>query len=90
MNEQPKFCRTDGRPLSEAHHLSLNPRGKFVFRATIDQGAKFSGKRISVPLRTNDPALAARLRDVAAETLARAGLLTRDIVLSDEPDILEM
>lgn len=90
MNEldHPLFFRPDGRPLPPMHHLDTH-RGAFRIRATIDQGAKFTGKRICVPLRTRDPHLAEKMRDMMLEGWARAGVLCRDIVLSDDEVGLE-
>lgn len=92
MNPEPSpsiFTRPDGRELDPRHHLDTH-RGKYRLRITIDQGGKFVGLRICQPLRTSDPDLAGLLRDVAVEALARAGCLTRDIVLTAEPEAGEV
>jgi hypothetical protein len=83
----PTHRRPDGRPLPELHHLTRNPRGNFMIRATIDQG-KFSGKRISVQLPTADIAIATLARDAAITALKKAGVLCRDVDLTDEGDIM--
>ena len=83
--QKPLFTRPDGRPLPKGHHLDRH-RGKFRVKATIDQGDKFSGKRICIPLRTEDPERAEYGRDVAIYVLSLVGFLCREIVVNDEPE----
>lgn len=81
MSEHPTFLRPDGRPLPPGHHLSRNPRGNFVVKLTIDAGSKFSGKRLTIQLRTADPATAMMKRDSILEAYKLAGILCRDVVI---------
>ena len=83
MTDSPLFRRPDGRSLSEDHHLFRNSRGKFVIRATVDRGARFTGQRITVQTGTHDINVARRIRDAVVMGWIKAGCLTRDIVLSD-------
>ena len=83
MNEPLAFRRPDGRPLPPGHHLSLNPRGKFVLKLTADAGSRFTGKRLTIQLRTCDPAEAMMKRDFAFEVFKAAGILCRDVVIDE-------
>lgn len=83
MSESPAFLRPDGRPLAPGHHLSLNPRGKFVLKLTADAGPKVNGKRLTIQLRTSDPAVAMMKRDFAFEILKATGVLCRDVVIEE-------
>jgi hypothetical protein len=77
-----QFHRPDGRPLPPTHHLSLNPRGKFVLRLTIEAGSKIEvGKRVTLQLRTADAAEAMSKRDAVVEAYKLAGILCRDVVV---------
>lgn len=81
MSEHPTFQRPDGRPLPSGHHLSKNPRGKWVLKLTIDAGEKFSGRRITIQLRTSDSTVAMMKRDSVLEAYKLAGILCRDVVI---------
>ena len=86
MNENaPTFTRPDGRPLPEMSHLAINSRRKFMFRATLDKGEKFVGKRITIQLRTDNPTIAKMKRDTLLEGYQAAGILCRNVaILEDE------
>lgn len=84
IGTQLHFVRPDGTPLADGHHLSLGPRGKFVFRATVDRGPKLVGERIAIPLRTDDPRIAAKIRDGILEALQRSGVLCREVMIPRE------
>ncbi len=80
--ESPIFSRPDGKPLPPTHHLSLNPRGKFVLRLTIEAGSKIEvGKRVILQLRTANAAEAMSKRDAVVEAYKVAGILCRDVVI---------
>ncbi len=84
----PTFHRPDGRPLPPNHHLSRNPRGKFVLKLTFQAGRNIEvGKRITLQLRTTDAAEAMGKRDAVVEAYKVAGILCRDVVIVDEDEV---
>ncbi len=81
MSESITFLRSDGIPLPDDHHLSLNPRKKYVLQVTISTDTKLSGKRITIQLRTSDKSAAMSKRDTILEAYKRAGIICRDMIL---------
>ena len=60
------------------HHLKKSEGHPYQLRVTIDQGPKFVGKRITIPLSTRDYKEALRLRDHLLHALKSADFLTKD------------
>lgn len=81
--DAPIFRRPDGRELEPWHHLSMNPRRKYVLRLTVDMGPKVVGKRIVQQLRTGDPTVALEKRDAVIEFAKLAGMICRDVEIID-------
>jgi hypothetical protein len=93
MNEEstpPLFRSPAGRALSPKSHISKNRHGKFVMKLTIPdpENPAFVGKRVTLQLRTRNPALAREKRDAVLEFAALAKLPTRNISLTfDEQEV---
>ena len=62
-------------------HLKKSKGHPYQLRVTIDQGPKFVGKRVTVPLGTRDYNEALRIRDLVLEALAKGGFMTKDAVI---------
>jgi len=62
----------------DAHHLKKSAGHPYQLRVTIDQGPKFVGKRVTVPLGTRDYQEALRLRDLILMALAAGDFMTKD------------
>jgi len=80
--EEIRFLSASGEELPALHHLSLNPRGKFVLRVTVAANPKEVGTRIVQQLRTADPALALEKRDAIIEAFKIAGFTCRNVVMA--------
>lgn len=59
-------------------HLKKSKGHPYQLRVTIDQGPKFVGKRVTIPIGTRDPNEATRIRDLVLEALDKGGFLTKD------------
>lgn len=86
MSDSPLFRRPDGRPLPPNHHLAKHTRGSYRVFVTVDRGPKYTGQRISVPVRTHDEEEARARRDILIDGLIRANVLCRDVVMHEEPE----
>ncbi len=85
MTQKPLFTTPAGKPLPPEHHLTRNPRGKYVLRLTFQAGRSVEvGKRITLQLRTADSREAMGKRDSVIEAYKVAGILCRDVVILDE------
>jgi hypothetical protein len=78
----PIFTTPSGKPLKPGHHLARNSRGKFMLRLTVEgERRRFVGERMTLQLRTSDPATAMAKRDAVIEAFKLVGILCRDVVL---------
>jgi len=81
----PIFTTQAGKPLPPTHHLSRNPRGKWVLKLTFQSGPNVEvGKRITIQLRTADATEAMGKRDAVIEAYKLAGILCRDVVIVEQ------
>jgi len=81
MTENPPFTRPDGTPVPADYLLHRRKdRGTFEARITIDQGPKFSGKRIVIPFHTRDESTARAMRDAVLTALDKSGVLARKVI----------
>lgn len=62
----------------DTRNLKKSQGHPYQLRVTIDQGPKFVGKRVTVPLGTRDYHEAIRLRDMMLKALASGDFLTKD------------
>lgn len=83
------FRRPDGSTLPPRHHLDQH-RGQFRLRVRVIDGRATVGRLIVIPLGTCNQAEAFARRDFALAVLSRAGVVARELHLSDGPDIDEL
>jgi hypothetical protein len=75
------IAKPDGTPLPPGYLLTKNRHGKFVMKVTLDFGDKFVGTRMTIPLRTADPARANEKRDTLVAGFKDVGILARHVVI---------
>ena len=60
------------------HHLKKSDGCPYQLRVTIDQGPKFGGKRVTIPLGTRDYNETAKARDLVLKVLVAENFVTKD------------
>lgn len=86
-----EISRPDGGMLPRNHHLEYR-KDKKTYRMKVAvnmEGSRFVGKRVVIPLHTDDLSVARQIRDGIIAALSKAGVLSRRVDLSRHDDAAE-